>query len=317
MGLRTRAQRAVSLLGQLQHREGRATAKRRIKEFLYPVSQGEYSDMQRAFYDKHATDPESARRIVHPDYERASRQTTSCLGYVLNDFAERRAMLEGAGDIAKVRKAFQAPVPTRALDFGCGVGRYMEELVRNGFAVDGVDISKQMIGFARQNPLLAESRLFVSGGADCGDAPSGEYDLVFSTLCMQHICCRSIRAQILTAIHRVLRDGGMVHIQFQFYPTTMAANVPAPHVAWSKDQFAAKATNSGADVWITPDQLHLVWEDFGRVFRDLRFTFIDFPRTRPLYAELYARPFGYLLVSASKGFAIADRIYRDREPQSV
>lgn len=281
-------------------------------EGLSSLGRDDYLHMQKSYYDERATDLRTAQNMVHPNYDMASRQTTTYLGYVLNDFAERHAAVDGVSAIKDVRQAFQPPRPSRILDFGCGVGRNMVELVQNGFAVDGVDISQEMLAFARRNPLLRDCGLFLSNGNDCGSAPAGEYDLVFSTLCFQHICCRSIRIQILSAIYEALSEGGVVHIQFHFYPTTMAPDVPSPHAPWDADNYSATATNSEADVWVTPDQLGLVWQDFGRFFLDLRFTFIDFPATAIVFRELYPRPFGQVLVSASKGYSIADRIYHVR-----
>src|SRR6185503_14440053 len=98
--------------------------------------------------------------------------------HVLLDFAHRTYQARGANLESVLDAMAISPRGKRALDVGCGVGRSMEAMIDAGVNVDGVDISERMIHFARQNPKLHESSLFVSRGNDCGDAPDGSYDLV-------------------------------------------------------------------------------------------------------------------------------------------
>jgi SAM-dependent methyltransferase len=197
----------------------------------------------------------------------------------------------------------------RILDFGCGVGRLMKPLAEAGFRVDGVDISEKMLSFARNEPALKQSELFLSDGNDCGAAPAGVYDFVYSYLCFQHICSRAVRNELLAAMKRALRPGGVVLIQMHYYPDRTAATVPAPHTPWSGDNFSAPVTNGRADVWPTPDELHLVVQDFSRHFEDLRLQFVNFPQTGKLFTEAYNTWFGHLIVSGSATHSLGARLY--------
>lgn len=272
-----------------------------------------YLKMQRNSYANVATTREGAEAAVHPNYAEARAASKSTLAYMLNDYAERNATIRGS-DITEVRKEF-LEIPKkgafRALDYGCGVGRNMEELVNSGFAADGVDISPEMLGFAKKSETLAKagSKFFLSGGQDCGDAPAASYDFVFSVLCFQHICVRSIRSSILQSMHRALKPNGVVSIQFQYYPKITSAQIPQNHAAWSEDKVNAVGTNSAADVWVTADKLHEVHDDFRALFNDVRFQFIEIG-TYPGLEKQYEYPFGHLFVSGSKTAGLRDKIYK-------
>ena len=78
---------------------------------------------------------------------------------------------------------------------------------------------------------------------------------------------------------------------------------------WSGDNFGANVTNGEADVWPTPDELHLIVEDFSRHFEDLRLQFVNFPQTAKLFTEAYNSWFGHLMVSGSTIHSMAARLY--------
>jgi SAM-dependent methyltransferase len=48
--------------------------------------------------------------------------------------------------------------PIKVLDIGCGVGINSKILVRNGFNVEGIDVAKKMISYARYNVPQAKFR---------------------------------------------------------------------------------------------------------------------------------------------------------------
>jgi len=121
-----------------------------------------------------------------------------------------------------------------------------------------------MLEYARQDPALKDSAFFLSNGNDCGTAPDGAYDFVYSHLCFQHICSRTVRNQLLACFKKALKPGGVVLVQMHYYPDRTASTVPQPHMPWSGDNFGANVTNGEADVWPTPDELHLIVEDFSR-----------------------------------------------------
>jgi 2-polyprenyl-3-methyl-5-hydroxy-6-metoxy-1,4-benzoquinol methylase len=272
---------------------------------------GDYISMQRRYYDERATSIEQAQALVHPDYALARSQAGATQAHALLEYALRAYPPTGAraGVLDVTARASAVPRDLTILDFGCGVGRLMEPLANEGYQVDGVDISARMLEYAQANPALSRSRFFRSNGDDLGDAPAGAYDLVYSYLCMQHICSRSVRNELLAAMRRALKPNGMVLVQVHFYRDHRAATVPSPHVPWSADNFGASGTNSEADVWATPDDLPLVFEDFARHFEDVRLQFIDFRNSMHLFTEAYQTRFGHLVISGSASHSIASRIY--------
>jgi SAM-dependent methyltransferase len=270
----------------------------------------DYVAMQRNYYDRRASNLEEAQVLVHPDFRLAQAQATPTQAHALLDVFQRTYAAKGGGSLLEVLQRASSPSDRlRVLDFGCGVGRLMKPLIEAGFRVDGVDISERMLGFARQDRALTDSAFFLSSGADCGAAPEGAYDFVYSHLCFQHICSRAVRNQLLACFKKALKPGGVVLVQMHYYPDRTAATVPQPHMPWSGDNFGANVTNGEADVWPTPDELPLIVEDFSRHFEDLRLQFVNFPKTAKLFTEAYNSWFGHLMVSGSTTYSLAARLY--------
>ena len=146
-----------------------------------------------------------------------------------------------------------------------------------GARVDGVDISERMIACARDNATLAQSSFFLSRGNDCGAAPDCAYDLVYSQLCFRYIRSRTVRNELLRAMARALRPGGVVVVEMRFFGGYTAATIPPPHVPWSAETCDITVEAGAADACPTPDELHLVHHDFSRCFEDLRFQFVEVP----------------------------------------
>jgi SAM-dependent methyltransferase len=270
----------------------------------------DYAAMQRNYYDGRASNLGQAQVLVHPDFELAQKQAVASQAHALLEVMQRTYVPTRSARVADVLEhALTIARPLRALDFGCGVGRLMKPLAEAGVKVDGVDISERMLAFARQDPALAGSQFFLSGGNDCGEAPEGTYDLVYSQLCFQHICSRDVRNDLLASFKKALKPGGVVIVQMHYYPDRTAATVPPPHMPWSGNNFAASVTNGEADVWPTPDELPLIVEDFSKHFEDLRLQFVNFPGSTKLFTEAYKTWFGHLIVSGSTTYSMAARLY--------
>ncbi|MCH2048239.1 MAG: methyltransferase domain-containing protein [Trichodesmium sp. ALOHA_ZT_67] len=114
-------------------------------------------------------------------------------------------------------------IPTKpewkVLEIGCGVGRLIKYLRAKFARVDGVDISENMIQFARQ--YLADGKqngeVYVNNGYDLQQLPDENYDFVFSTIVFQHIRSISIVKNYFREIFRVLKMGGYFRIQVHDY----------------------------------------------------------------------------------------------------
>jgi ubiquinone/menaquinone biosynthesis C-methylase UbiE len=132
----------------------------------------------------------------------------------------------------------------RALDFGCGFGRCIS-LYRDIFdSIDGVDISGVGLQKAKEY-LLSENlevpNLYLSNGTDIREVPSSTYDVVYSVICLQHICVHQIRLGLMKEFYRVLKPGGLFTAQMGY------SSVHPKSVGYYENQWDATGTNGTMD----------------------------------------------------------------------
>ncbi len=73
------------------------------------------------------------------------------------------------------------PAPARIADLGCGTGTLSVLLAQEGYAVDGLDISPEMVDRARAKADAAEVSVDLEvGDAQAPDLPPASYDVVLS-----------------------------------------------------------------------------------------------------------------------------------------
>jgi SAM-dependent methyltransferase len=103
----------------------------------------------------------------------------------------------------------------RALDFGCGAGRLTRALAgRFRFCV-GVDISEGMVAEARRlNAGRARCAFVVNEAAHLRRFPDASFDLVYSTLVLQHLPSRTLAASYVAEFVRLVAPGGVAVFQF-------------------------------------------------------------------------------------------------------
>lgn len=202
-------------------------------------------------------------------YDRdASLWTTEQRDHVVGTFDRHNAWADYEYLFSSIPKETWSELDV--LDFATGPGRNLV-LYQNRFrSIDGVDISDVNLSNARKwiahNGLdVSKFRLYSCNGVDLSEIPDARYDVVMSTIAMQHICVYDIRYQYLKEFFRVLRPGGWVTLQMGF-------GSPSPStVPYHANHYEARSTNRGCDVEVaSPSQLEDDLLSIG--FKDFEYT---------------------------------------------
>lgn len=99
----------------------------------------------------------------------------------------------------------------RALDFGCGVGRLTRALGGRFERAVGVDISERMIAQAiRLNAEFPTCEFRVNASSDLGQFDTGSFDLVYSSIVLQHVPSPPEALGYVVEFLRVARPDGLV-----------------------------------------------------------------------------------------------------------
>lgn len=172
------------------------------------------------------------------------------------------------------------------VDFACGPGRMVNRAKRLFNRVDGIDISEYAIDYARNH--FSNSNFFVSSGIDVGDAPQNYYDIVFSTIAIQHIPCKTIRENIFRGIESLLKPEGIMSIQIAYHPNIVAGvwSHDTEHASYESDFWNAKATNGHADMVINENDLPNLKKDLEQIYDEVKFKLVNVDK---IYSNLNGR----------------------------
>lgn len=150
-----------------------------------------------------------------------------------------------------------------ALDFGCGPGRNILKYRDRFDRIDGADISRRVLEKAADflNSRKVTANLIHINGVDLEPIVADAYDVIFSTICLQHIPVHPIRMNLFREFARVLRAGGWFTAQMGF-----GDNGDPRGVSYYTSKYDVDVTNGGCDVKVTdPKQLErdLIVAGFG------------------------------------------------------
>jgi len=97
----------------------------------------------------------------------------------------------------------------RALDIGCGNGRFYPLLEKRGVTYTGLDSSKGLLGEARR---AHQGGTWAEGDATALPFPDQSFDIAYSFAVIHHIPSDALREKFAAEAARVLMPGGMLII---------------------------------------------------------------------------------------------------------
>jgi SAM-dependent methyltransferase len=106
--------------------------------------------------------------------------------------------------------------PARVADLGCGTGTLSVLLAEEGYAVDGVDFSPEMVDAAREKAAGRPDLTFAVGDAGKPPLERGAYDVV---LCRHVLWVLGDRSAALATWVGLLRQGGRLVLVEGFWHT--------------------------------------------------------------------------------------------------
>lgn len=116
--------------------------------------------------------------------------------------------------------------PTKALDFGCGVGRLTQALSHKFEEVHGVDIAESMIDLAKEyNQQGNACQYHVNVKADLSLFESSSFSFIYSSIVLQHMKPDYAKRYLLEFLRLLSPDGVLV---FQI-PSALKRKSPFRH----------------------------------------------------------------------------------------
>lgn len=224
--------------------------------------------MQIKAYEEYSSNPDRAKNVCVGHWQAQER------------YPYQQYLLEEYGDRPR----------NSALDFGCGVGRMIKQMLTVFANVDGADLCENNLKYALDylGPEY-KGKLYKTDGISCSISADRQYDFIYSTICLQHICVHEIRHAILADFYELLAHGGQCCIQLGFGWDN--------EIYWNHNYYEAQGTNSAFDVSI-PNTTHFV--NIENDLKDIGFTNIKFKIKESPHPEIGKYHTNWLFVYMDK-----------------
>jgi ubiquinone/menaquinone biosynthesis C-methylase UbiE len=181
-------------------------------------------------------DPDIVKKMRSEWNERASEDAHYYVAFGRREQDDEEFFATGA-DVVRALETELKRVPSarRGLEIGCGPGRLMRPLARRFEEIHGVDVADEMIRRAQRN-LAGTPNAFPrhAAGSDLSDFADDSFDFVYSYAVFQHIPSGEVVFGYLREVARVLKPGGVAHLQLNGLPKTSQA-----YTTWSGFRISA------------------------------------------------------------------------------
>jgi ubiquinone/menaquinone biosynthesis C-methylase UbiE len=182
-------------------------------------------------------DPDIVEKMRAEWNERASEDAHYYVAFGRREQDDEEFFATGADVVRALETELKRiPAARRALEIGCGPGRLMRPLSRHFEEIHGIDVSDEMIRRAERN-LAATHNAHPrhATGSDLSAFEDNYFDFVYSYAVFQHIPAGEVVFGYLREVARVLRPGGIAHLQLNGLPKTSQA-----YTTWSGFRISAE-----------------------------------------------------------------------------
>jgi len=211
------------------------------------MKNNKYTEMQRSFYD-------STADIMAMENHRGHDSNPDYYNLLLKEVKDNSLYWKDKS----------------ALDFGCGIGRNVDNLFKMApwKNVDGCDISSENIIRAKNFLLQLKYKnfnLYTTTGTNLSPIEDNQYDFVMSTIVLQHIAVHEIRTSLLADIYRVMKPKALFSFQMAQYDSSKIKSAKYYDNVWD-----ASGTNGAFDVSIDDPQ-NLI-DDLTKIgYKDIKY----------------------------------------------
>jgi SAM-dependent methyltransferase len=167
-------------------------------------------------------DPEIVEQMRSEWNERAKEDANYYVAFGRREQDDEEFFASGADVVRALEMELKRlSSPKRALEIGCGPGRLLRPMSRHFEEIHGIDVADEMIRRAERNLAgVAHAHVHHAAGSDLARFANDYFDFVYSYAVFQHIPSGDVVFGYLREVARVLKPGGVAHLQLNGLPKT-------------------------------------------------------------------------------------------------